>query len=302
MPDNELRYLLVADGDEALVAVGGVAVRGLDDLDLGVLRDDDRAEAHGKTERALERGAALLIGVLALQERDAEALEEIGPPLARHRAQQPPEEDGAHRAAPVVGHGHEVAAVDDVAFRRDLVGGVERRAGVVHVEDAHRALRVIEELVVDRHERLERETAAGERREHLLHDGDGEERGVHQPRLRIREGGVVDHVVAEVARGDVGGVVFLERDDRDRIAEDGDLALHELGAHLVVVGDDVAVEREELAGVAVLRLLDDAHETVCGEVADQARQLAAGIEVGDLVVVFLHGGLSFWPGEPGHQD
>ena len=101
---------------------------------------------------------------------------------------------------------------------------------------------------MDRHERLERETAAGKRREHLLHDGDGEERGVHQPRLRIRKGGVVDDVVAEVARGDVGGVVFLERDDRDRIAEDGDLALHELGAHLVVVGDDVAVEREELAG------------------------------------------------------
>ena len=74
MSDDELRNLLVAEGDEALVAVGGVAVRGLDDLDLGVLRDDDRAEPDGEPERALERGSAFLIGVLALQERDAEAL------------------------------------------------------------------------------------------------------------------------------------------------------------------------------------------------------------------------------------
>ena len=53
LPDDELGNLLVADGDEPLVAVGRVAVRGLHDLDLGFVRDHDRAEPHGQTKGPL---------------------------------------------------------------------------------------------------------------------------------------------------------------------------------------------------------------------------------------------------------
>ena len=178
--------------------------------------------------------------------------------------------------------------MDDVALRRDLVRGGERRAGLVHVEDPHRALGVVEKLVVDRDERLQREAAARTRLEHLFDDGDGIERRIHQPRLGIREGRIVEDVRAERAGVDVSLLFLLERDDGHGVAEDGDLALEELRAHLVVVRDHVAVEGEKLPGVAVLGLLDDPGKTVGRQVADHARQFTARIHFRHLVVVFLH--------------
>ena len=138
---------------------------------------------------------------------------------------------------------------------------------------------------MDRHERLQGEAAVRTRLEHLFDDGHGIKRRVHEPRLGIREGRIVEDVRAERAGVDVSLLFLLERDDGHGVAEDGDLALHELRAHLVVVRDHVAVEREELARVAVLGQLDDAGETVGRHVADLARQLAARVEHGHLDLV-----------------
>ena len=141
---------------------------------------------------------------------------------------------------------------------------------------------------MDRDERLQCEAATRTRLEHLLDDGDGIERRIHQPRLGVRKGRVVQHFRAEFPGGDVRRVSLPEWHDRNGIAEDGDLPLEELRTHLVVVRDHVAVEGEEFPGVAVLGLLDDPGKTVGRQVADHARQFTARIHFRHLVVVFLH--------------
>ena len=51
--------------------------------------------------------------------------------------------------------------------------------------------------------------------------------------------------------------LLVPREDGDGVAEDGVLALAELSLDVRVARDDVAVEREELAGVASLGEIDD---------------------------------------------
>ena len=224
---------------------------------------------------------ALFVAVFTFEEGDAEAFEEVGPPLAAHGAEEDPEEDRAHGTAPGVGDGEGVAAVDDVAGGPGGMGGGEDVAFGVGVVNLKGAVAVVEEAVGNWDDVGEAEALAGGVGVDFFGDGDGVEGGVEEPGAGGVEGLGVEEGGAEVFGGDVGGGGFVPGLDGDGVAGDGAFAFGELGLELVVGGDEVAVDGEEFHGVAVLGGVYSTKEAGGGEVAEFGGEFLADIEDGD---------------------
>ncbi|MEZ6194326.1 MAG: sigma-70 family RNA polymerase sigma factor [Planctomycetota bacterium] len=215
----------IAAAGLALIAVGIVAFRALDDTSRGRL-DDDARRAHGPADASLEarREATPTGETVELDPTEATPVEtgegprrEEATPIAARLAVSGRAVDAAGR--PVAGASVQVAATslsprDEIMTRRELVTGADGRF-VCDDLPLHRVLRV--RVRSERHCDVERMVTAAEAERRDLGD------------LRLEEGGAIaGRVVDAEGRGIAGATVFawpgggvarLSGDDALRLGE-----------------------------------------------------------------------------------